>query len=430
VTADDHISDVVTRVEITDPTIYDVSELEANPYPGPASYTYTTRAFYGGRQAPVRDAVQRLTSPGREAVLFVVVGASGSGKSSFVQAGLLPALEAAHQALGRELLWAVTRPGRDPIGALGRALTGCGIPDREGRGWTTRLRTPWALNRVLAERTPPNQVNVVVLDQFEEVFTIASPERRQSICDMLAGLGTFALLRTHVIVTLQADYLPALFNSPGLYARAKRDGIELRAMSRGELAEAIEQPLREQARLARKDRRLDPLLVNQLVTDVGVDPARLPLMQLALRTLWDEPPHRMVRDRYRGLTPALEHPAAEVRQHPDQTASDREQLMRILVQIVDVSWGDEPKHAVREQLIRELVDARQRLLTSAAEQRASSIELLDIYDLLLSTSKRLAADLAARDLAVPPAERMPRSTSAVSLAGQRWRMLRDWFRRQ
>src|SRR5689334_7970264 len=73
----------------------DVSDLTANPYPGLASYTYATRDFYGGRDEQVELAVARLTAPGDESVLLFVTGPSGSGKSSFAQAGLLPALEQA-----------------------------------------------------------------------------------------------------------------------------------------------------------------------------------------------------------------------------------------------------------------------------------------------------------------------------------------------
>src|SRR5215208_2491007 len=195
-----HFSFDGDRITRGDPSAYDVSELSANPYPGLASYTYATRAFYGGRTALVRESAQRLTSPGNEPCLVFVIGTRGSGKSSFVQAGLLPALTAVHQSLGREVRWSVRQPGGKPIAALGQALTDVGSLETPAGGWPARLRTTWALNRVLAEQTPAQQVNILVLDQFEEVFTLAGVEERLAICDMLANLGTFARLRTQVIV--------------------------------------------------------------------------------------------------------------------------------------------------------------------------------------------------------------------------------------
>src|ERR671910_47838 len=73
-------------IRITEERTYDVADLTYNPYRGLASYTYESRAFYGGRDQQVREAVAALTVDGDQPVLVFVTGASGSGKSSFVQA--------------------------------------------------------------------------------------------------------------------------------------------------------------------------------------------------------------------------------------------------------------------------------------------------------------------------------------------------------
>jgi hypothetical protein len=70
---------------------YDVRDL-ANPYLGLAAFTYAERAKYAGRERVVEQAVELLTTPGKQRVLLFITGASGSGKSSLAQAGLLPAL--------------------------------------------------------------------------------------------------------------------------------------------------------------------------------------------------------------------------------------------------------------------------------------------------------------------------------------------------
>src|SRR5690242_8373975 len=61
-------------IKITEELTYDVSDFRDNPYLGLASYTYATRAFYGGRETQIRDAVARLTAPGDESVLLFVTG--------------------------------------------------------------------------------------------------------------------------------------------------------------------------------------------------------------------------------------------------------------------------------------------------------------------------------------------------------------------
>jgi hypothetical protein len=76
-------------VIVTEDLTYDVNDLTANPYLGLASYTYATRALYGGRDQLVREAVARVTAPADEPVLVFVTGASGSGKSSFSPCSLL-----------------------------------------------------------------------------------------------------------------------------------------------------------------------------------------------------------------------------------------------------------------------------------------------------------------------------------------------------
>ena len=85
--------DFVGRDQITikEEAAYDVRGLP-NPYLGLSAFTYGDQAAFGGREAGVRQAVEKLTSPGSRQALLFISGASGCGKSSFAQAGLLPAL--------------------------------------------------------------------------------------------------------------------------------------------------------------------------------------------------------------------------------------------------------------------------------------------------------------------------------------------------
>ena len=411
-------------IKITEELSYDVSDLSSNPYLGLASYTYATRAFYGGREPLVRDAIARLTAAGDEPVLVFVTGASGSGKSSFAQAGLLPALEQAYAVQGRRVRWTVARPGRHPLAALGRALRELGVAEPPDGDWASLLRTPEDLNHLLAAQTPSGQVNVLIFDQFEELFTQADPAERDTTCALLSGLEAFQRLRTHVLATLRADYLSALFETPALLARFKQGGIELRAMASDELARAIRQPLQAQAQVDGKDKRLDPGLVERLVQDVGVDPSLLPLLQVTLRALWDEPPHRLVLERYRSLTHTLEQQANQVFERDargrERPAAQRDQLLGIFLDLIEVSLDDDPRrdvrrtlpkpellegHPERAGLVEELVSAR--LLTTFVEHgRDGDVEVVDIiHETLLSNWPRLSQEIAARREALQQRER-------------------------
>jgi hypothetical protein len=80
------------KVTITEETAYNVHGL-ANPYLGLSAFRYEDRAIYARREQLAQETVQRLTAPGAQQTLLFITDASGSGKSSFAQAGLIPLLE-------------------------------------------------------------------------------------------------------------------------------------------------------------------------------------------------------------------------------------------------------------------------------------------------------------------------------------------------
>src|SRR5262249_52398803 len=153
--------------------------------------------------------------------------ASGSGKSSFAQAGLLPALEAHYSALS--LKHAVCRPARDPLASLADALwRQIGLPSID-----LSAISPGAFAAHLHEHPPPQQVTVVLIDQFEELFTQSASERSAVLFNLLSAPPPFAQSRLHLIATMRADYLPDLFAHAALYETAKH-GVDLRAMTEAE----------------------------------------------------------------------------------------------------------------------------------------------------------------------------------------------------
>lgn len=496
-------------VHITAEQSYDVSELSANPYRGLASFTYETRAFYGGRDQQIGEAVRRLTGAGggERPWLVFVTGASGSGKSSFVQAGVVPALEA---ALGEGLRWAVTRPGRQPLAAIERALgssaghhddggtlvcdddggqrgagggqtdegdgqrgagggqagdgdgqhragggqadegggqrgaggeqTGegggqaddgdgqygdgeaggqadegggqdregdAGGQDDEGGGQDGKSEAGGEYGEGAGQRGRTagdgERLRVLVLDQFEELFTQAELTERRKAIDWLGNKQT----GVQVIATLRSDYLPAIFNEAELFGQFKQHGIELRAMTPTELAQAIRQPLLEQARRDGKERRIQAALVERLVEDVGTEATLLPLLQVTLTALWDVPPHTLTLERYRSLTDALEEQAERAYAFDAvgdrRGQADRDEIEGIFLDLVEVSLDDDAQRDVRRtvskveltrntpargRLIDELVSAR--LLATTLDQ--SGRELVDIiHETLLRSWPRLRA---------------------------------------
>ena len=111
-----------------DPTYpHDVRGME-NPYLGLRSFTYDDRTIYAGRERDIAHSVAKLTSPGEQRVILFITGASGSGKSSLAQAGLLPMLEDHYQQRNRTPRRAVFRPSKYPMAMLADAMHQLGIP--------------------------------------------------------------------------------------------------------------------------------------------------------------------------------------------------------------------------------------------------------------------------------------------------------------
>jgi len=219
------------------------------PFKGLASYEVTDAEYFFGRERLIAELVARLVG----APLLAVVGPSGSGKSSVVRAGLLPAL--AEGVLPGSEHWEQTlmRPGRHPVRALATA-----IADHES-----------------AERL------VLVIDQFEETFTVCEDEaERAEFLAEVVHAAHEARGRYVLVVGLRADQYGRCAQYPELSALVTANNVLVRSMQRDELRLAIDGPCRR-ARL-----RVEHELVDALVADVEREPGGLPLLSAALLELW------------------------------------------------------------------------------------------------------------------------------------------------
>lgn len=393
----------ITQIYNEADAAYDVHG-RANPYLGLAAFTYADRAKYAGRENLVAETVTRITAPAAPIPLLFVTGASGSGKSSFAQAGLLPALEEFYGEF--TVKRAVMRPAGDPFAALNDALW------RQLRVSKT-LQVSENLQGLFVD-TPPGQINLLVLDQFEEFFTQSPANARQAFFAWLAQLPAFAQTRTHMIATMRADYLPELFNHPALYDIAK-GGVDLRAMNAVELAEAIQQPLR--ASPYRDTKGFEPSLVQVLAEDASKDAAYLPLLQVTLQEIWRK--GWLKREAYTNLTDAIKQRADLVLRFKDfdaanptigRTEQEQTALLNLLLDLVDVSPDDDAHRDVRrqrakveltggdptrEQWVKQLSDAR-LLSVQQDAQDGNRTEVDLIHETLLTNWTRLQSEIAKR----------------------------------
>jgi DNA-binding SARP family transcriptional activator/ABC-type glycerol-3-phosphate transport system substrate-binding protein len=274
------------------------------PYLGLVPYGIADAEAFFGREADVAACLRRLSSSG----VLVVVGPSGSGKSSLVLAGVAAALERA----GRRTV--VITPGSRPSHAL---------------------------NALSQSGTAP----VLVVDQCEEAFTRCEDTGERE--------ALFASLTVHadvapLVVALRADYLGEVSAYPAFARLVERGLYLLGAMRDNELRAAIEGPATFTGLL------LEPGLVDLLVREVEGEPGALPLLSHALRMTWEVREGRTLTvSAYRetgGIRSAVAQSAEELYERvlPDR----RNQLRDLLLRLVSPTPEGEP---VRTRVPRQLI---------------------------------------------------------------------------
>ncbi len=217
------------------------------PYPGLEAFTEDDAAVFFGRDRVIAELIGRLhpVVPGRAQRFVTVIGPSGSGKSSLVRAGLLPALA---RRRGR---WAVAvpfSPGEDPVGTLQRRLA----------------------------QLPEERPALLVIDQLEELLTLASREERNAFLTAVRdALRRDA--RLWMVATLRSDFLTGFLESG--FAELVRDPAVVGALARDTLHEVIKKPA-EQAGLT-----FAPGVVARMVDECGGGDA-LPLLAYTLQELY------------------------------------------------------------------------------------------------------------------------------------------------
>ena len=254
---------------------------ERNPYKGLRPFTEADARDFFGREALIRRLVARLGKAGPGSRFVAVVGASGSGKSSVVRAGLVPAIR--DGALGgREDPFVVEMfPGEHPIDELEAALLRIAVHP------VPRLRERLdsgsrGLLEVVDLVAPGEAEVVIVVDQFEEAFTLTTDEReRERFLESLRVAAADPESRLRVIVTLRADF----YDRPLVYPRFGEllsEGTEaVPPLTPEELERAIRGPAE------RIGVRPEPGLVAEMIADVAHQPGALPLLQYALTELFE-----------------------------------------------------------------------------------------------------------------------------------------------
>lgn len=366
-----------------------------NPYLGLRAFREADHARFFGQEDLVGRLIARVTG---DATFTAVVGPSGSGKSSAVQAGLIPRLRRDHP----DVAIALMQPGARPMGALGTALAElAGAPTHVA---VSDLARPDGLqacaHTVLAG---DRRRLVIVIDQFEELFTMVDDAEARRFLDLLAEGVRDAANRVHVVVTLRADFYDRPLAEPRFGRLFADNVVTVVALGPDQLEAAATLPARQ------LDIEVEPRLVGRLVADVAGQPNALPLFQYALTELFDARSGPVLDlatyERIGGVRKAVARRAESLYGQLD--AAEQEAARQLLLRIVTVS--------------RDLVGRRR---VAASELVSLDIDLVALRNVIESFSRYrlLALD---RD----PASGSPTVEVAHEALLAEWHRLRDWVDR-
>jgi WD40 repeat protein/uncharacterized caspase-like protein/energy-coupling factor transporter ATP-binding protein EcfA2 len=314
---------------------------EECPYRGLEAFDKDHAKFFFGRQKVVNHIQQKL-----DLAKFVpIIGASGSGKSSVVRAGLIPQLDDNEWQILKPI-----KPGFEPLNKLRGAFQQFfDEPEKEKQLKDLIYTEPNSLPAIL-ENLPGSAKFLLVVDQFEEVFTGgASQQEKQRFIELLTQVVEITDSRLAVVITMRADFLEPCLDYPSLTHLIQTQAVFMPPLTGVDLKDTIIKP----ANLQGYD--VLPELLAEILKDVKQEPGFLPLLEFALTKLWekrDQEKHQLTLEEYEklgGLTGALNLHAEKVYHcqnyqkespTPERSQQEKEWIQRIFVRLVRTGEGE------------------------------------------------------------------------------------------
>jgi Caspase domain len=308
---------------------------DSNPWQGLSSYDAASAGLFFGRDAEIAALREKLeTLP-----LTVVLGASGTGKSSLVKAGVLPKLVA-----DGWLVLPVVRPGSTPLVALAQAVASAD----DATGAATPERIAARVLRLLD--SAPGKKVVLVIDQFEELITLVrtAAEREQTLT-LLSQLVRTHANRLRIVLTIRTDFEPN-FDRAAFGEQWRAGRFVVPPMSRENLKAVIEKPAAARVLYFEPSK-----LVDTLLDEVSATPGALPLLSFALSEMYILYVKRQSGDRaitqadydaLGGVVGALRARAESEYEALD--AAHRATLRRVMLRLVTAEGGGLARRRVKD----------------------------------------------------------------------------------
>ncbi len=330
-----------------------------NPYKGLAAFDEADVRDFFGRE----DLIDQLHAAITDSRFLAVVGPSGSGKSSVVRAGLAPRL----RADGTYVL--AMMPGADPMDRLTQALLELAPASQAAALPLTIASSGDGLLRAVRQCLPdvPGDV-VLIVDQFEELFTMAADADRRRFLGALSGAVGDQQTRLRVVVTIRADYFDQPLSDDLISGLVRANTVAVTPLGPADLELAISAPA------IQVGVTVEPALVAALVADAATASMSLPLIQYELTSLFDQcDGHTLTLaayDRQGGLGTAVARRAEEIFQGHD--GAGRDDVRRLFGRLV--TPGDRGEATRRRARLSELPSVTSTLVDAYAQARLLTLD--------------------------------------------------------
>jgi hypothetical protein len=356
-----------------------------SPYKGLKKFEPEDKDRFFGRDQFLKGLAAEL----EQTNLILLLGASGSGKSSVVRAGLIPWLL---REKGSRLAYWMFTPDHDPFESLYACLCG---KYKQAEAQIARTAGADTLTEVVTTLRQTEAYWFIFIDQFEELFTTSQPDKQKLFIASLLQLNAALKLLgdakdcpVKLIATMRADFLDRLDDYPALVKATNKHRPLLAKMEPDELRQAIEQPVAYHGVV------FEAGLVKEITEEVQEQAGYLPLLQYTLNLLWEtEKEKGGLQERTLHLSTYRELGGVRgaLQQHVDQiygSLSEPEQLavQRIFLKLVEIG-GDEESGTewkpVRKRAARSKFDT--------AQENRVLVRLID-ENLLVSDRQPQATD--------------------------------------
>ncbi|MGB3653556.1 MAG: NACHT domain-containing protein, partial [Rivularia sp. (in: cyanobacteria)] len=396
-------------LQITEREITTRELIITSPYKGLKTFESRDKELFFGRDNFITTLVNEL----EQSNLTLLLGASGSGKSSVVRAGLIPWLE---RKYGTKFTNLIFTPDSDPFESFYAILLGNYSQNEAKIAREVKADT---LVKVANNLKKPGEFWFIFIDQFEELFTISDENKRREFINALMKLSKAKLPNLKILATMRADFLEKLSDFPQLVEATQKNRPMIVEMQPNELRLAIEQPAAHHGII------FEAGLADKIIAEVRGQAGCLPLLQYTLNLLWeDEVKTGSINDRVLNISTYqdLGGVRGALQQHVDSiykqfSPSEKQATQRIFLKLVGI--GENAESGI------EWKPVRRRAMLSEFGDDDRDVLLKLVNENLLVSDADLSANYSKK------ARKSGKSNSTVEITHEilltSWDKLHNWI---